>query len=128
LIEDIQWLDNESQAVFSILTRKIEDYPIVILASSRFSDDGSKPVLKVDKDIQKYELILTELSSTSLSVLIADRLGHLTNADLASYIESRTEGNPFYAEQFCLYLKERNLLDLKAGCYRLTRKRVYLQP
>ncbi len=112
LIEDIQWLDDESQALFAILTRKVEDFPIVILASSRFNDDGSKPILKVDKEILQNGLELTELSDDNLQSLIANLLGAPADAELAAYIQSRTEGNPFYAEQFCLYLRENDLLTL----------------
>ncbi len=114
LIEDIQWLDDESQALFAILTRKIEDYSIVILASSRFNDDGSKPVLKVDKEISKKELILAELPSEDLNRLIATQLGGDADVDLSKYIHSRTEGNPFYAEQICLYLKENDMISSPA--------------
>lgn len=124
LIEDIQWLDDESNAVFEILTRKIEDYPLIILACSRFNDDGSKPELKADEDVPRHEITLDELSGDTTRTLIEDRLGQQVNDELTAYIQSRTEGNPFYTEQFCLYLRENNIIELEEGQYRLIKEPV----
>ena len=119
-IEDIQWLDDESQNVFEILTRQIEEYPLVILACSRFNDDGSKPELKADDDVPRHEVILDELPADSTKALIHDRLGYRTDDELTAYIQSRTEGNPFYTEQFCLYLRENDFIELIDEQYHLT--------
>ena len=120
-IEDIQWLDNESQNIFEILTRMIDNYPLVILACSRFNDDGSKPVLKSDEEVLHQEVILNELPADTIKSLIGDRLGHQAEDELTEYIHSRTEGNPFYTEQFCLYLRENDFIKLTDKQYHLTK-------
>ena len=116
-IEDIQWIDDESQAVFELLTRKVEDYPIIILVSSRFHDDGSKPKLKADEDVVSNEIVLGNIEVADISRLIDNKLGLKADKKLADYITSRTEGNPFYIEQFCLYLKEGAFIELKDDRY-----------
>ena len=118
-VEDFQWLDGESQTVFEILTRHIENFPLLILASGRLNDDGSKPEIPADENIMCHEIILNQLSQDSISVLIADRLGDKPDNNLTAYLFSRTEGNPFYAEQLCLYLQENNLIVLHKGRYQL---------
>lgn len=122
LIEDIQWLDSASQNVFKILTRRIENYPLIILACSRFNDDGSRPELKVDDDVQCHSIILEELPGTATGELIEERLGEKVDGELAAYIQSRTEGNPFYTEQFCLYLQENHIIRVLEEQYHLVKE------
>jgi len=119
LIEDIQWLDNESLDLLEILSRRIEDYPLIILACSRFNDDGSRPKLRIDEDVPRHSITLSELSQDSTRELTEDRLGNKVDSELIKYIQIRTEGNPFYTEQFCLYLQENSLINVKEGQYRL---------
>jgi len=123
-IEDIQWIDDASQEAFQILTRLIEDTPFIILASSRYNDDGSKPVLKADDDVKHNEIILDELQADSIETLIENSLSLKPDDELVRYIQSRTEGNPFYTEQFCLYLKENDLIRQGGEFYQLTGKPV----
>ncbi len=122
LIEDIQWLDNESQAVIEILTRRIEGCPLIILACSRFNDDGSRPTLRVDDNVPSYSITLNELSGDSTRLLIEDRLGSKVDSELAEDVRIRTEGNPFYTEQFCLYLQENCLIKVQEGRYSLIKE------
>ncbi len=122
LIEDIQWLDDASLDLLEILTRRIENYPLIILACSRFSDDGSRPELKADDDVPRYSIILEELPGAATRVLIEDRLGGKVNDELAGYIQTRTEGNPFYTEQFCLYLQENNIIEARDKQYHIVKE------
>ncbi len=119
LIEDIQWLDSASLAVFKALTRRIDNHPLIILACSRFNDDGSKPKLNVDEGIHSISMILKNLSASATKELIVDRLGKMVDDELAAYIHFRTEGNPFYTEQFCLYLQESGIIEVRNGIFHL---------
>ena len=122
LIEDIQWMDNESREVFAILTRQIEDYPLIILACGRFKDDGSRPELKADDDVPCHEITLDRLSGDNTRALIEDRLGNKVDSKLAVYVQTRTEGNPFYTEQFCLYLRENNIIEVQEDLFCLIKE------
>lgn len=124
LVEDIQWIDEESQEVFQILTRQIGDVPLFILASSRYNDDGSKPVLRIDDNVQSTEINLDKLRAESILTLIENNLGLRPSNELCNYIQTRTEGNPFYAEQFCLYLRENDLIYKKGEFFQLTKELV----
>jgi len=123
-VEDVQWIDDTSQEVFQILTRQVGDFPFIILASSRYNDDGTKPVLKADEDVQQTEIILDDLQADSAESLIKSSLVLKPDDELVQYVQSRAEGNPFYIEQFCLYLKENNLLIREGEFYRLTDEHV----
>lgn len=124
LVEDIQWMDEESRGVFEIMTRQVEKYPFIILATGRYNDDGSKPRLRLDDEVPCHEIELNDLSDDCTKLLIEDRIGGCAEDELASYIQARTQGNPFYTEQFCLYLKENGIISSPDGEYRLAGKPV----
>ncbi|OPL18344.1 MAG: hypothetical protein AVO35_05730 [Candidatus Aegiribacteria sp. MLS_C] len=122
VIEDIQWLDDESKGVFELMTRSAEGYPLMILATGRFDDDGSSPLLRSDPDVPSHSITLRDLSEEQTKLLVEDLLGGRTDDCLAAYIQERTEGNPFYTEQFCLYLRDRGIISTGDGVYRLERE------
>jgi class 3 adenylate cyclase/tetratricopeptide (TPR) repeat protein len=122
VVEDLHWIDADSLKVFATLTRNIEDFPGVIFCLSRFNDDGSKPELKLDNEIAREELVLEHLPTEAIAEFVQSRLTFPAEADLLAFIAARTEGNPFYIEQFCLYLQEKNLIELENGEYRLVQQ------
>ncbi len=123
-IEDIQWIDQDSQHIFQIMCRLIEDYPIMILATSRLNDDGSKPKIDTDKEILQKEIVLERLEENSAKNFIELHLKGKAHEDLLELIKSKTEYNPFYIEQFINYLHENNFLYLESNLYRLNRNNI----
>jgi tetratricopeptide (TPR) repeat protein/class 3 adenylate cyclase len=112
-VEDIQWLDDDSQQLFRTLCRNIEDYPMMIVATSRFNDDGSKPKIEADKTLIQHEIILQQLEEAAANAFIEAQLKGKAAESLLEQINRKTEYNPFYIEQFISYLKENNLLRLE---------------
>ncbi|MCP4230288.1 MAG: hypothetical protein GY771_09095, partial [bacterium] len=118
---DIQWLDEASYEFFLALSRNIADFPIIIIASARYLDDGSKPILRLSNETPINRIELGDIPETSYELLIENRLGAKTSGELISYIIERTEGNPFYIEQFCEYLYENRFIEEKDGEYELVK-------
>ncbi|OPL19584.1 MAG: hypothetical protein AVO35_09715 [Candidatus Aegiribacteria sp. MLS_C] len=115
VLEDLQWLDGESGAVLKTLTQNVEDYPFAIIAPSRPEDDGTKPSLALDESVPVSEIMLRALEGEPEMDLVRLRLEREPSAGLLRFIMDRTEGNPFYIEQFCLYLREQDLLEESDG-------------
>lgn len=124
LLEDFHWIDSDSAESIRTLTRNIDDFPIIIIATSRINDDGTKPFLALDKEIFKSEINIEYLPDGAIGPFIEDRIGGKPDARLISFIKSKSLGNPFYIEQFCLYLKENKLLGISGGFYRLKQMNV----
>ncbi len=119
-IEDIQWLDNDSEEVISNMLNNIEEYPFMIVASSRYYDDGSKPVLSYQNTgIQAREIIFSPLGDKSVQGIIKNWLGYNADSDLLNFIISRSNKNPLYIEQFCLYILENESVELLNNKYSL---------
>ena len=48
-LEDGHWVDSDSLALLEVLTRNIARYPIVLLTTLRYNDDGSKMSFGLDE-------------------------------------------------------------------------------
>jgi len=120
IIEDLQWMDEDSKRMISILTRNVEECPFFILFSSRYDDDGSKPAVPVDMDTDLDSIDLRGIDSKSSMRLITDRLGAKPVKQLAEFIMRSSSGNPFYIEQFCYFMKESGLISDEFGSYNLS--------
>lgn len=120
--EDMQWIDGDSLETVRTLSRKIENFPMVILGLSRLKDDGSKPVFALDDEVRRAEMTIEHLPQEAVGAFIEACLVKKVDPELLRFIKSRTEGNPFYIEQFCLYLEENELIKLQDGGYHLVRE------
>ena len=112
-VEDIQWQDKETDELFKVLVRKIENYPILIITTSRYNDDGSTIKLPVEKDCPSEDIVITVLSIEQSRDYISKQLIFSPSNNLIEKIYEKTEGNPFYIEQISLYLIENNILEIK---------------
>ncbi len=110
LLEDLHWLDTDSMAALKTITRNVEGFPFAIAVSSRFLDDGSPPPLDLDGTVPVHGMTLEPLRGREALVLAEARLSSRLSGELSSFIMERTQGNPFYIEQFCRYLAENSLL------------------
>jgi class 3 adenylate cyclase/tetratricopeptide (TPR) repeat protein len=110
VLDDMQWLDADSRRAFEVLARKIDPFPIMIIAAGRFHDDGSRPTLAVDPGISIREITLESFDAETIAEYIASQLDGRPDPQLVDFIADKSQGNPFFIEQFCLYLRENNLI------------------
>ncbi|MFK7935128.1 MAG: tetratricopeptide repeat protein [Saprospiraceae bacterium] len=116
-LEDAQWFDNGSKELLTELAKKISPYPIIILITSRYYDDGSKFELLTTEAIEKYGILhhqvnLKTLHPTALKLFAEDKLANEISEELHELLVRSTNGNPFYLEQILEYFNETNLLQL----------------
>lgn len=130
-LEDAHWLDENSEELLYELIRQISKYPILLLITSRFLDDGSKPVI-----IEKEELVFhnTPQMELNLNLLQPDAVRAFAETALKGKISDdfydvllrSTNSNPFYLEQVLEFFSERDLIKKKDGCWTITDKNVEL--
>jgi len=113
VLEDLQWLDPDSRNVFSSLTRNVRDFPFILIVSSRFGDDGSQLILDQDTEIDSRSIILGSLEQNAIIDLSAETLGWKPGEKLLEFLSRHCGSNPFYVKQFCLYLRENDLIDIR---------------
>jgi len=120
VLDDMQWFDADSRKAFEVLTRKIDNFPIMIIAAGRFYDDGSRPSLVADPGISTREILLESFNAETIAQYIANQLTGRPDTQLVSFIAEKSQGNPFFIEQFCLYLRENNLIRTEDKTIKLT--------
>ncbi len=118
-LEDIHWIDEDSKRFFGFLSTNSDEYPYIIIATSRYNDDRSKPKLKINSNLKENEIELKNLKENSVKKMIKDCIGQNPDEKLFNFIKERTHQNPFYIEQFCFYLLENNFLKEKDNQYYL---------
>jgi predicted ATPase len=109
-LEDLHWLDDSSHEALTVLTRNIADYPLLIIVTSRYADDGSRPALQVAEGTPVAAVDLNVLTHDDLRRLAEDLLGGPVDDRLLALLLERTQANPFFAQQFLAYFRENDLL------------------
>lgn len=123
-IEDAHWYDEMSREFLNDFLRRVRSYPIFLLATSRYDDDGSKnSVFKIstinELSIPVFEIDLNILSRENLEQFVEARLGGSIHPDLGQLLQKMTNGNPFYVEQMVDYFQETQLLRQQNGIFSL---------
>jgi tetratricopeptide (TPR) repeat protein len=115
LVEDLQWLDTETQAVLDTLVDSLPTARMLLLVNYRpeyHHGWGSKTTYT--------QLRLDPLPSASAAALLQSLLGDDSSlAPLKPLLIARTEGNPFFLEECVRTLVETGGLVGAPGAYRL---------
>ena len=117
-LEDGHWYDDSSIEYLNEFAGRIRNYPIFLIVTSRYDDDGAKPRV-FDKnileknDLAQLEVDLNILDKEAVHNFARQRLKDEVHPDLLELLMRTTNGNPFYAEQMLEYFNESN--QLKKG-------------
>lgn len=128
-LEDGHWYDESSKEFLRDFIKKVKPYPIFLLVTSRYRDDGSKPELVPISLLKKYnishhELDLNLLKPNGLKAFAETQLEGIVSQDLWELLMRTTNGNPFYLEQLLEYFAESNLLIEKEGIWYIKDKNI----
>ncbi len=123
-LEDAHWIDDNSRELLHELVRQIGRYPILLLITSRFKDDGSKPVLLNNLQLKASNLTVFEID---LNTLHPHAVRNFAETALQGKISEgffnlllrTSNSNPFYLEQVLEYFMERNLAKKEDGVWNI---------
>jgi len=111
-VEDAQFLDDDSKVFLPRLKRALKagkvEYPVAIIISSRHV--GTETFLT--EEFIDHTIELGPLSTQALFSLAEIYLGGMASPALIQLLETRSEGNPYFAEQILMYLQEEKLLEM----------------
>ncbi len=124
LIEDVHWMDRDSKRLLQIISRDIKRNPVAILVSSRYRDDGSRPETGIEAFVNTESIDLNPIDEKASMSIIAARFNAESGPKLTRFILDRTEGNPFYIDQFCIYLKNSDMITFKESEWHLISREV----
>jgi class 3 adenylate cyclase/tetratricopeptide (TPR) repeat protein len=113
LLEDAQWLDADSLALLERLWRRIDSRPVALLATVRSEQLAGDMRDRLDRLIAgqpSVQIELARLNEDELACLAADILGAPAAPSLLALLRRQTEGNPLFAQQYVLHLREQGQL------------------
>ena len=114
VVEDLHWADLETRAFLPELAATLAGVPFALLITTR--PGAIDPGFDERDDRGVAEIALGPLPADDLGRLAADRLGRELVAATVAWLTEQTGGNPFFAEQLVLYLREQGRLrDSPAG-------------
>ncbi|MEZ4886611.1 MAG: tetratricopeptide repeat protein [Chitinophagales bacterium] len=127
-LEDSQWLDNDSIALLQKLVNNLESYPIALLSTARYKDDGSQALLPF-KNLSNHIIELTYLQPKQVKALAETQLNQHNNngwiplsKPLLKVLVERSKGNPFFVEQLLRFFGENQWLQNRTGTWQLTQQ------
>ena len=121
-VEDAHWLDADSAEFLRKVVRNVDEYSFIVLATSRPPEASSHDfdITNAFADERTVTMLdLTALDRDSLAGLAEEILGGRLTPSLADELAERADGNPFFAEQILLYLREQGLLEAGAQGWQL---------
>ncbi len=130
-IEDGHWIDENSRELLREFSRHFPRYPILLLITSRYTDDGARPELLSPAALTQLGAPRLEIN---LNILQPEAVRHMAESFLHDRISQEfyeqllraTNGNPFYLEQLLEYFAERNLLVYEADAWTIKDKDIKL--
>jgi class 3 adenylate cyclase/tetratricopeptide (TPR) repeat protein len=118
VLEDVHFLDEDTLAFLPRLLRALRasptPHPVALLLTAR----RQGAALRLDPSLTTHVLELDRLHPTDLLSVAANILEGPIAPDLAELLETRAEGNPFFAEQLLRYLRDQNLLEWSTSGWR----------
>ncbi|HKJ37635.1 MAG TPA: AAA family ATPase, partial [Anaerolineales bacterium] len=110
-LDDIQFIDQDTMAFLEQLKRSLltdkQHYPIVIILTLRKLGETPPSV----GELSDSEIWLVGIDRYSIAKLAENILGSPASMDLMRLVLSRSEGNPYFAEQVIRYLQEEGQLE-----------------
>ena len=104
LLEDIHWADRSTLDILAFLARHVRDEHLLVVATLRSDEIDRREGLRrflaeVATAPRARRLELTGLGRAEMHAQIAGILGGAAPADLVDAVFTRSEGNPFFAEE-----------------------------
>ncbi|WP_334909118.1 PAS domain-containing protein [Nostoc sp.] len=117
-LDDLQWIDSATLKLIELMLLDEQTQSLFLIGAYRNNEvNPTHPLMLTLERLRKQgavlqEIILTPLTLEPLSQLIVETLDHNTDTvhSLAELVLHKTEGNPFFVNEFLRTLYSENLL------------------
>ncbi|NWG34707.1 MAG: tetratricopeptide repeat protein [Chloroflexi bacterium] len=127
-VDDLHFVDLDTITFLSQLKRSLstaENYPVAIVLAYRKTGTD----FKTGDDLSDLTIELQGISEDDIAHLVEIVLGGPASPVLIELVASRSEGNPYFAEQIIRYLQQEQLLEMSnAGWQQARRGRFSVLP
>lgn len=117
-VDDLHFVDQDTLTFLLQLKRSLsaspDAHPVAMIFAYRTQGVDRAPL----EELIDAEIELTGLTRDDLSRLARNILGGSISEELTGLVMSRSEGNPYFAEQIIRYMQEESLLEMSATGWR----------
>ena len=96
VVDDLHWCDSASLRFLAYLARRLEDLPVVLVASLRSSEPEADQAILEELTSEPHAQVLMPgpLTVVAATEVVRDRLGEDVETAFAEACQSSTDGNP----------------------------------
>ncbi|MDD3804486.1 MAG: tetratricopeptide repeat protein, partial [bacterium] len=113
VFEDYHFIDSESKKIAGRIIHNMSSYNCLFIISCRPMNGEDN--FKNNDEGEFSEIQLSRFNREEMFEFLKDRFLYKTDKKLFEYIFDKSSGNPFYAEQICLYLLENDFIGEHRG-------------
>ena len=124
LFDDLQWADEDSIQMIRYLVRTLPTAPILLLITVRpYSESSGAGKLIADLDRMRvtHVLRLERFTRMETAEFLENVLGSPVDEQTVQSLHARSEGVPFFIEEFARAYREADALQLMDGTWMMTR-------
>jgi DNA-binding CsgD family transcriptional regulator len=101
VVDDLHWCDSASLRFLAYLARRLDDLPVVLVASLRSSEpDTDQAILEELLSEPSAQLLMPgPLTAAAVAEIVRERLGEGVEPAFAEVCHSSTDGNPLLLEE-----------------------------
>jgi tetratricopeptide (TPR) repeat protein len=131
-LEDTHWIDENSQELLVELIRYLKRYPIFLLMTSRYGDDGQKQMLLDPLLLETHqvrgplEIDLNVLQPEAVRQFAEIKLQGTISDTFFELLQRAANSNPFYLEQLLEYFSEQQLMHKVNGLWNIKDENIQL--
>jgi predicted ATPase/GAF domain-containing protein len=123
-VDDLQWIDSASLKLIQLLMNQTDSHYLLLMGAYRDNEvSATHPLILTLDEIRKTDALVNQitlgpLEKPALNRLIADTLScPPENAmPLTQLVIQKTQGNPFFTNQFLKFLHEEQLIAFDFAC------------
>jgi class 3 adenylate cyclase len=122
VFEDAHWIDSASWSVIILAARRASQVLIVLTMRTEFSAAFTPETTDFLQRHRERGIQLQGLSDSETGAVVSARLGaRQVASDVSRFLREQSAGNPFFAEELALMLRERGQFGVDAeGCITAT--------
>ena len=118
-VQESNWVDEDSRYLLNELAQSWDEYPLALILSSRYADDGTRQSISVGKKHRHKMIDLLPLGDEDIRTLMEQQLRGAISLTLLDVVMKKCNGNPFFTEQFIQDLREQGKIIRKRGQWEL---------
>jgi DNA-binding CsgD family transcriptional regulator len=101
VVDDLHWCDNASLRFLAYLARRLEDLPVVLVASLRSSEPEADQAILNELTNEPHAQVLVPgpLTMPAATEVVRDRLGEDVETTFAAACHASTDGNPLLLDE-----------------------------